>query len=178
MKIPITRIQGASCDGLDTHKSKYFKLGLSKATNGLFKPIKICDPFARDCEWGDPYTNDINENTKAKHHLDALEFLKAYPAEYFDVVLFDPPFSPIQAERRYECGLENIYTQGGYLSKVYFECARILKVNGKFLKLGYNSNRPHPSLVLKEMWVTCFGGNRNDVIMSLWNKEQTSILDY
>jgi hypothetical protein len=175
----ISRIQGATggeC-GLDTHESKYYKKGFTKATNGLFQPLEICDPFARDCHWAN-HTNDIDPSTSATSHLDALEWLKTFDDGVMDVVLFDPPFSPIQAERRYGKGMSNIYTQGGYLSDVYFESSRILKTGGRFLKLGYNSNRPHSTFELVEMWVTCFGANRNDVIMTLWEKNQSRIDEY
>jgi len=174
----ITHLQGDVCDGLDTHESKYYKRGYTKATNGLFQAaIEICDPFARDCPWAN-HTNDIDPSTSATSHLDALEFLKTFEDGVMDVVLFDPPFSPVQAERRYGKGMLNIYTNGGYLSDVYFESSRVLKTGGMFLKLGYNSNRPHPTFDLVEMWITCFGGNRNDVIMTLWRKGQHRIDEY
>jgi len=172
----IHHLQGGSRDGRDTHESRYYRLGFERAasTYPSYKiPKEICDPFARNCKWAN-HTNDIDKKTSAIHHMDALEYLKTFEDGVIDVLLFDPPFSQHQADTKYD-GHVNIYTDGAYLSAVYFECSRVLKHGGRFLKLGYNSNRPSPTFVLKEMWVTRFGGNRNDVIMTLWVKDQTTL---
>tara|TARA_R110000823_G_scaffold100382_2_gene215903 strand:+ start:431 stop:976 length:546 start_codon:yes stop_codon:yes gene_type:complete len=179
----ISRITGGTCDGLDTHESGYYRTGFEYASRvGMPHPgpdmagLTIVDPFARDCDWAN-HTNDIDESTSAGSHMDALEYLKTFIDGTVDLILFDPPFSPHQAER-YGKGMSNIYTQGNYLSQVYFECSRILKTGGGFLKLGYNSNRPQSTLSIKRMWIVHFGGNRNDVIMTLWTKSQSRIDEY
>ena len=172
------RIIGGSADSGDTHKSAYFQVGIAHLVedkmNNVFPRISdytIADPFARNCMIG-THTNDIDQNTKAIDHMDALVWLKTQEDQYFDSVIFDPPFSEIMADRKYLAGHVNIYTVPGYVSECFTQITRILKPGGKVLKLGYNSTRHHPLLDLKKGWIICFGGNRNDVIMTLWQKNQ------
>jgi len=178
--VKFNRIQGASFESLDTSEGKYYKMGftemlkLGKAEFG--NKNVIVDPFARNCKWG-TITNDLDENTDAIHHMDALEFLKSIKTRSADYVLFDPPFSERQAER-YELGHKNIYTDPAYLSKCFFHIGRILKNNGLVLKLGYNSSRNNKNLELVKGWLVNFGASRNDVIMTIWQKNQSSLEDY
>jgi hypothetical protein len=178
--IPFERIVGGSVDSGDTHKSAYFQVGiahlLEDKMNNVFPRISdytVADPFARNCEIG-THTNDIDPATKAQDHIDAKEWLSRQPTQYFDSVIFDPPFSEIMADRKYS-GHQNIYTVPGYVSECFKEIARILKPAGKVLKLGYNSTRHHHLLDLKKGWIVTFGGNRNDVIMTLWQKNQFTL---
>lgn len=174
------RIVGASADGGDTHECGYFNVGMAfllENTMQIFPRISdftVADPFARNCMIG-THRNDIDPDTKAIDHIDALEWLKQQDDIFFDAVIFDPPFSKIMAERKYEAGHVNIYTVPGYVSKCFKEITRILKPGGRVLMFGYNSTRHHPLLDLKKGWIVCFGGNRNDVIMSLWQKNQHSL---
>ena len=170
------RIVGASADSGDTHKSAYFQVGIAHLLEDRIAlyPISdytVADPFARNCQIA-THTNDIDPNTKAEDHQDALEWLMRQEDQYFDSVIFDPPFSAIMAERKYPAGHVNIYTVPGYVSKCFEEIVRILKPGGKVLKLGFNSTRHHPLIDLKRGWIVCFGGNRNDVVMTLWQKNQ------
>jgi len=112
------------------------------------------------------------------HHMDALEFLgdsEICPDGYFDVCLFDPPFSPRQAEEKYRIGHVNVYTEPLYVHNCMHQIFRTLKPGGKLLKLGYNSTRHHQGFDLLEGWIVNFGGNRNDVIMTLWRKNTMTL---
>jgi hypothetical protein len=179
------RIIGASADGKDTHKCLYYIKGFGEMVGSWYKSKvdrswpglvpQIVDPFARNCEWARQWTNDIDVNTKAKFHMDALEFLKSMEKNYFDCVLFDPPFSPVQAERTYESGHVNVYTDPKYVKDCWKEIARITRPGGKVLKLGYNSSRHSTVFDLDKGWIVNFGANRNDVVMTLWTKRQTTI---
>ena len=179
------RMIGASSDGLETHKTGYYLKGFAEMIGSWYKaqpgyawpglvPV-ICDPFARNCEWAGKWTNDIDSNTKAKFNMDALDFLKKMDKQKFDCVLFDPPFSQIQAERKYESGHVNVYTDPKYVKQCFSEISRILRPGGKVLKLGYNSSRHSPVLDLDKGYIVNFGANRNDVIMTLWTKRQTHL---
>lgn len=59
------------------------------------------DPF---CGYNSPaeITNDLNPNIPAKHHMDALAFLRSIASESVDGVLFDPPYSPRQVRECYD----------------------------------------------------------------------------
>mgnify|MGYP003141260929 CR=1 FL=1 len=169
------RLQGGTSDGLNTHQAPYYEFGFERALVGTNNP-EICDPFARNCEWG-TVTNDLDPNTLATSHIDALEFLQGQPNAFFDLVLFDPPFSQIQAER-YEIGHKNIYTLHEYVPRCFDEIFRILKPGGKVLSLGYNSTRRSKNLSLIECYIVNFGGNRNDVIMTIWGKNSMTLEDF
>ena len=166
------RIQGGSLDGRDTHRSHYYELGFERMLNGSRDPV-VVDPFARNCTWG-TLTNDIDPKTNATDHVDALCWLELMPSRTADYVLFDPPFSGRQSDEKY-AGHVNVYTDPGYVTKCFQEISRILKPGGKVLKLGYNSSRHSSLLDLEEGWIVNFGGNRNDVIMTIWVKAQTTL---
>ena len=170
------RIQGGTADGIDTSKSRYFQKGFKEMRRERgFQSSMIADPFARNCRWG-THTNDIDPSTQAQSHMDALAWLESLPTGQFHYILFDPPFSARQAEK-YEAGHVNIYTDPGYVKKCFDEIFRILVPEGAVLKLGYNSTRPK-GFDLKRGWVVNFGGNRNDVIMTILVKSQMSLEDY
>ncbi len=64
------------------------------------EPI-IVDPFARNCSIG-TITNDIDPETDALYHMDALDFLtRVVKTDSADLVLFDPPYSPRQVSEVY-----------------------------------------------------------------------------
>jgi len=173
-------IQGNANEGLNTHEGKYYKMGfdhmLKIGKTKFGDKNVIVDPFARNCKWG-TITNDLDINTDAIHHMDALEFLKTIRNNSVDYVLFDPPFSQRQAER-YEIGHTNIYTDPTYVSQCFFHIHRILKNNGLVLKLGYNSSRHNKSLEMVKGWIINFGASRNDVIMTIFQKNQRTLEEY
>jgi len=177
------RIIGGSCDGRETHKSQYYQRGFhtmlkpQRSIETQEKRPMIADPFSRNCNWA-THTNDIDPNTKADSHMDALLWLESLDSEFFDYVLFDPPFSPSQAEVKYEVGHINVYADPSYVSKCFKEITRILKSGGYVLKLGYNSSRHSKLLDLKKGWIVNFGASRNDVIMTLWQKGQMTLGEF
>mgnify|MGYP002360201158 CR=1 FL=1 len=62
----------------------------------------IVDPFARNSTIA-RYRNDLNPNTTAEFHMDAVDFLRymASTGVVADTVLFDPPYSPRQISECY-----------------------------------------------------------------------------
>ncbi len=161
---------------LDTCETNYFRAAMEdlyprlhriKATAS--KPPMIADPFARNCLIGHPHTNDIDPETRAEHHLDALDFLCSLDTGAFDAVLFDPPFSDNQA-RRYEHGTTNIYTSPGAIPLLMSEIERVLKPGGYLLKFGFNTSRHKGHFDLVRVLVVNHGGNHNDTLVSLWQK--------
>ena len=177
----IERIQGASRDGIDTHNTTYFRkiwrqIPCLVALNDE-NTLRVADPFARDCTLAYPYTNDVDESTSANYHQDAREFLRnVCPSNYFDLILFDPPFSRSQ-ELKYN-GTQNVYSTPGFVPDCMESIHRILKTGGYLLKFGYNSTRHHPSFFLVKTWLANMGANRNDVIVTLWQKTNTTLEDW
>ena len=154
----------------DTHTTRW----LSSIWNEVASDevLQTVDPFARSCEWCS-WTNDIDPETPAAYHMDALDFLRRLEVELprsVDGVLFDPPFSPRQADEKYAAGHVNVYQRPGYISECFHAIVAMLKPGGFVLKLGYNTNRHHPLLNLEKVWVIAVGANRNDVLVSLWRR--------
>ncbi len=131
----------------------------------------VVDPFARKRRFG-TLTNDLNPETEATHHLDALEFLSGLVAEgvQADAVLFDPPYSLTQVSRSYQDiglkfkGDEN--PTGGFpLCKTAI--SRIVRPGGIAVCCGWNSvgiGAKH-LFDLDELLLICHGGNHNDTIV-------------
>jgi hypothetical protein len=61
------------------------------------------DPFARNKSWA-TLTNDLNPNTSAEYHLEAVDFLNMLHEEQIkaDLVIIDPPYSPRQVKECYD----------------------------------------------------------------------------
>jgi len=172
-----------NCIGIDTHNThnlkpyaKMFDYCLDKLVfeKELKNPIVI-DPFARRCLWGTK-RNDINPeflHEYTTHAMDALEFLSNEPRGQAHVVLLDPPFSNRQSDEEY--GTNNLYANPAYISNLSKECFRILKPGGFLIKLGYNTNPPCRGFELVHIKICNMGSSRNDILISLWKKSQTTL---
>jgi len=181
----IERIQGGSSDSLDTSQSKYFQKAFKKGMK-IIKDVQglIVDPFARNCMWGD-VRNDLNTNTKAQYHMEAKEFMKMVLENHgqgsMKCLLFDPPFSSRQLEKYKKTSKEeilNIYSTPGYIPEFFSIVEKLLAPGGIIIKLGYNTSRPLPYLELVEIVIVNFGGNRNDVICSIWRNPNQNLNDW
>ena len=132
------------------------------------------DPFARNCEWAYPHTNDINPETSAVHHVDALEFLNTYERNSFSIGLLDPPFSDRMAKDKY--GSSNLYASDCQkMRQIEHALGNLIKHHGVIIKLGYNTSKPHPGFVLEDFEVWNLGGCRNDILCSIWRKVDMDI---
>ena len=128
-------------------------------------------------EWFDPFagnnspaehTNDINPETKAIWHGDALEYLRFQKDEIADGVLYDPPYSITQA-RQYG---KKEYASMKYWAECKNEIARIIKPKGKAICFGWNSmglgkNR---GFKMARILLVPHGGSKNDTIVTVENK--------
>jgi hypothetical protein len=162
----------------DTHKSKYFKRIF--AQTGVTPECVLVDPFARDCPLAWPHTNDLNPNTSANHHSDALEFLRGLESNYFDGCILDPPFSDVANERIYDHvklhgEKSNIYTDATYFKSIMMEIFRVLKPGGWVLRFGYTTSTLCKGFELQELWVINFSSPRNDVLVSKMVKVQNDL---
>lgn len=132
--------------------------------------------------WIDPFagfhspaqvTNDLNPETPAQYHMDALEFLRQFEDEEFDGALFDPPYSSVQASECYKGhGRERLtatVTNQTYWSQCKDEAARIVKVNGKAVSFGWTSMGMGKGRGFKlvRVLLVAHGGGVNDTIYTV-----------
>lgn len=126
-----------------------------------------CDPFARNSKFAF-VTNDINDNFNTDFNLDALEFLRLFPDNHFDSLLFDPPYSLRQLKECYN-GLGISLT--GHQSKKFYsdikdEISRVIKPGGNVLSFGWSSVGigKKRGFEKTDLMIVCHGGNHNDTI--------------
>ncbi len=132
------------------------------------------DPFANESSIAD-FTNDIDPQFNTTHHLDALKFLKQFPNNNIDTVLFDPPYSPRQISECYKgLGLKvNMETtQSSFWSNLKKEISRIIKPNGIVISCGWNSGGigKKYGFEIQEILIVPHGGAHNDTIVTVENK--------
>lgn len=90
------------------------------------------DPFANKNKLAD-VTNDLNPAFDTDYHLDAIDFLRTFPDNAVDTVLYDPPYSPRQVSECYkEMGatVNMATTQASYWANQKKEISRITKGGG------------------------------------------------
>jgi hypothetical protein len=128
------------------------------------------DPFARNKEWA-TYTNDLNTETSAQFHLDALEFMEglAYQNVKADLVIFDPPYSPRQLAECYkQVGRKETMqdTQSKSWSDWKNAISNIISENGIVLSFGWNTVGMGKTrgFEILEILMVCHGGMHNDTI--------------
>lgn len=133
------------------------------------------DPFCRQSVFKDRcvFTNDLNPAFSCTHNLDALEFLRLFPAETFDGVLFDPPFSPRQAKEEYSGfgALADLDTSRRFYSSRKREAARVLKIGGVAVVCGWNSLGlgKKNGMTIEEVHLVNHG-DQNDTIVTVCRK--------
>jgi len=129
------------------------------------------DPFARNCGFA-THTNDLNPNTSAQHHMDAVDFLDMLGSKGIvaDILILDPPYSPRQISECYKeagikCGM--VQTQNAALySRVKDAAIKILSPDAIVLSFGWNSSgmgKKHGFIPIEYMLVS-HGGAHNDTI--------------
>ncbi len=127
------------------------------------------DPFARNKRWA-TVTNDIDPLTDAEYHMDAEQFLIGQSGRQFDLVLFDPPYSPRQISECYkgigmEVGMKE--TQSALLYKrVRDAVIPVLAPGGIVLSFGWSSNGMGVTrgFEILEIMLCAHGGAHNDTI--------------
>ena len=141
--------------------------------------------------WVDPFagfhspaqvTNDLNPETPAQYHMDALDFLRRFDDEEFDGALFDPPYSFRQAKECYRSfgaqGFSKDMEPLRYWSCCKDEMARIVRTGGKVLCFGWTSMGMGKQRGFKVMRILLVphGGSKNDTICTVeikrWHQEE------
>jgi hypothetical protein len=154
-----------------TFKIKPIKEILEKYDVG----IGWVDPFAGDNSPAE-FTNDLNPKRKAKEHKEAIDFcseLNNYPI--YEGVLFDPPYSGRQVKECYsELGIpiSTNHTNSNFYWKVKREMAPRIRIGGKAICCGWNSNGfgKKYGFELIEVLLVAHGSSHNDTIVTVERK--------
>lgn len=155
-----------------TFTIKPIKELLEEEMEGVYTEQAYIDPF---CGKHSPakIKNDLNPENEADYHLDALAFLKTFPDNLVDGVLFDPPYSITQATQCYkEYGKEKLtisVSNMGYWAAIKDEMARVIRPGGKAICFGWSSmglgiNR---GFVMTRILLVPHGGSKNDTICTV-----------
>lgn len=158
----------------DTFSIKPIKAFLERWLDGA---ETIVDPFAKDSLIG-TIRNDLNPETAAQTHMDALAFLKTLADNSADAVLIDPPYSITQAAQLYKQygkdKLEINVANMKYWAEIKNEAARICKRGGCVLCFGWNTNGlgKGRGFTMEEVLIVNHGGSKNDTLCSAERKEQ------
>lgn len=133
------------------------------------RKIRI-DPFARNNTFCN-ITNDLNPETKAKHHMDCKDFLDMLIKDGIqaDIIVFDPPYSSRQTSEcyksfGYDVNMET--TQNNFMIKNRERLDKLLKPDGIVLSFGWSSNGMGKTLgyEILEILLVCHGGAHYDTI--------------
>tara|TARA_R100000808_G_C2148141_1_gene156245 strand:- start:2237 stop:2794 length:558 start_codon:yes stop_codon:yes gene_type:complete len=138
------------------------------------------DPFVRASVFKDQmtFTNDLNPDFEATHHMDALEFLKALSDSSVDGVLFDPPYSPRQITECYQgVGRKTVFadTNASFWSNLKKEISRILKPGGVCITCCWNSGGigKKYQFEIEEVLIVPHGSWKHDTICTVDRKQPT-----
>ncbi len=138
--------------------------------------------------WVDPFAgmsspaeikNDLNPNSNAQHHLDALDFLKSLSGQY-QGVLFDPPYSYHQMQECYsEIGNGKITSRHAtnFYGDLRNEIEKLVITGGLAISFGWNSigiGKSHGFEIL-EILLVCHGRAHNDTICTVERKVQGAL---
>lgn len=130
------------------------------------------DPNARNKRWA-TYTNDLNPDTAAEYHKDAIVFLRYLKmcGVKVDLVIFDPPYSRHQVKEVYQ-GIGRHYgLHDAQYHSINWKTEReiinlILDIGGIVLSFGWHTNGMQQSgcyEIIEQMNVA-HGGAHNDTI--------------
>jgi len=126
------------------------------------------DPFAGNSIWA-TVTNDLNPETTASSHLDAMDFLKTLEYGSADGALYDPPYSTRQLKECYSgvgMAVTGEMTRSDWWSRIKQEIGNIVKPGGKVISCGWNSGGIGMFLGfhIERILLVAHGGIHNDTI--------------
>lgn len=129
------------------------------------------DPFARNKRWA-TYTNDINSETSAEYHLEALDFIDRLRILGIrpDLAIWDPPYSLEQCSRSYKDAGRKVTMQDTQVFGRWTEHRAMLSSmmadDAVVLSFGWNSQGMgrKNGFALEDLLLVCHGGAHNDTI--------------
>jgi hypothetical protein len=133
--------------------------------------IESCDPFANKNRIA-KHCNDLDPQYNTEHCMDAIEFLKQFPDDSMDLVLFDPPYSPRQVSECYkslDMTVNMQTTQSSFWGNLKKEIHRVIKTNGIVITFGWNSGGigKTKGFAIEEILIVPHGGWHNDTICTV-----------
>lgn len=156
--------------------------------NYLQKSKASADPFARNKRWA-TYTNDLNPETAAEHHLPASEFLSNLLAEgiRLDLILFDPPYSRRQVIESYQSAGLHFAQQDSQYHSLNWPAERelmtkLLEPGGVVISCGWHSNGMNEcgsnagKYAIEEILLVAHSGAHHDTIVTVERKVESSQL--
>jgi len=138
--------------------------------------LSICDPFSNGKRrTKTTVTNDLDEDKDSDYHMDALDFLKMWGVGEFNVILFDPPYSPRQVSEVYKKLGHSVNmqtTQSSYWGNMKKEISRITCEGGICITCGWNSGGigKGAGFSIEEILLVAHGGWHNDTIVTVERK--------
>lgn len=162
--------------------------------------LNACAGKTRLAHDGDIVRNDLDSEIEADTHLDVAELAAHYPAESFDTIVFDPPWSTYQSNLRYD-GRHVTKTADGYETRIDMDSlpfsieggrekqqlgharlakegfAHLLKPGGKVIELTFHGTCMPSRLGFKRRERVIFDplGEGKSVIGSVDQKVQTRL---
>ena len=138
------------------------------------------DPYARNKRWA-THTNDLNPNTNAEYHMDAVDFLAMLKegGVMADTVIIDPPYSPRQVKECYDSIGHKMQQAdallGAVRKKLKAAICGILGPGGTVLTFGWNTVGMGKSLGFEivEILVVCHGSDHNDTLCVAEKRQDT-----
>jgi hypothetical protein len=142
-----------------------------------------CDPFVNNSPF--KYrcvTNDVDPDIEADFTMDALDFLRTRADREFDLVLFDPPYSPRQVAEVYKKVGRTVNlqtTQASFWGDLKREIRRVLALGGCVVSCGWNSGGVGgPMMQLERVLLVAHGGYHNDTIVTVERKMAEQLFLY
>ena len=126
------------------------------------------DPFARNKRLA-TYTNDLNPDTAAEYHMDAVDFMAMLAGKGVkaDTLILDPPYSPRQIAECYAgIGKKALMqdTQSSFYTRIRSAARELCKRGTIVLSFGWNSTGMGAGFVQREILIVAHGGAHNDTI--------------
>lgn len=149
----------------------------------LMKSQVSVDPFSRNKRWA-TFTNDINPNTAAESHMDALDFLDGLGKRKMvaDLVIMDPPYSPRQIKECYDEFGRNMMKEdalrAAYLKRIRKAINRITVTGSIVLWFGWNSTGMGMEYETLEICLVCHGADHNDTICMAQQRQARHDLEF
>lgn len=138
------------------------------------------DPYARNKRWA-TYSNDLNPNTHAEYHMDAIDFLFYLGTKDIraDLIILDPPYSPRQVMECYNAiGIKMRQSEAmlGATRKTLKKAINgVITNTGRVLTFGWNSSGmgKGAGYEIEEVMIVCHGSDHNDTICMSERRTET-----